>query len=1344
MKGLLILFFFFLSFGIIAQNITFRSLTPENGLSQISVNDLYQDERGFIWIATREGVNCYNGNNIQIYKHEKDNQNSLSSNNVLKLTGNKSGKIYLLCTDGISEWDMETEKFNTIFSTSNVTAIHYNKNLYIGKNNEIHVFRENGERSVELFYELPSKEDAISAIFIDNHEVIWIGTVNNGLYRLDMVKQQLTNVIPSANITSIYMDADNEIWIGSWAHGLFRITGDRIESYTYQTDSKSVSSDFVRNCCQDDQGNIWIGTFMGLDKFDKKNGNFSHYSASSTNGMTHNSVWSMIKDHQGTIWFGTYFGGVNYFNPNFEIYTRYFESKTENSGLSFPVVGKMLEDDDNNLWICTEGGGVNVYNRKSKTFRWYTHNEHINSISHNNVKSIYYDSDEKQMWIGTHLGGLNKLDLRTDRFTHYKTIPNDTTSLPSNIILDIVPYKDELILATDNGVCRFFPRTGKCRQMFKESDKGRAIKSVSDLFIDYYGILWIAATGEGIFSYDLETKELINYKHDPTNPKSISSNTINSITQDHNYNLWISTSGSGLDLYNYETKEFSNFDSKNNGILSDCIYEVCESRYGKLLVITNQGFSQFDYTTKTFYNYNQENGFPLSSINENALYLTNDGEVFLGSVHGMVSFWEKDIRFTKKKYSIVPYHLIVNNQLVKVGDQSGILKTSLHSNPNITLKSEHSSVFSIEFATTNYIPANRDEIMYRLEGFSQDWTNTNDQNIITYTNLNPGKYTLFIKAKNQELSNIPETYLNINILPPFYRTIYAYLLYAIIATVILYFIIKSYNGRIKLQESLKYEQKHTQDVEALNQSKLRFFTNISHEFRTPLTLIIGQIEMLMQMEAFVPKVYNKLLSIYKSSLQMRGLITELLDFRKQEQGHMIIKVSEYNIVDFLHENYLLFLEYANVKKINLKFEKQIDKLMVWYDVKQIQKVLNNLLSNAFKHTRQEDNIIISIARENDIAIIKIKDTGDGIAPENLDKIFNRFYQNADEVSGTGIGLALTKGIIELHHGSISVESKKGEGTTFIIYLKLGRAHFSDDEILPDKETVEQYITDIENILTIEPEILYQEHEIDKNINIPAKGAKILVVEDNPALNDMLVRIFQPFYTVISAFDGIQGFELVKKEMPNLILSDVLMPNMSGVELCKEVKSNIETCHIPVVLLTARTTIENTIEGLQNGADDYITKPFNINLLVSRCNNLVNTRIVLQEKFSQQPQMTPLMLATNKLDKDMIDKVMNIVEINLDNPDFTIDHLADELCIARTSLYTKIKAITGQTPNKFILTIRLKKAAFMLRNNPELRISEISDITGFTSSGYFGKCFKEVYRVTPLVYRSDDARDDASE
>ena len=541
-----------------------------------------------------------------------------------------------------------------------------------------------------------------------------------------------------------------------------------------------------------------------------------------------------------------------------------------------------------------------------------------------------------------------------------------------------------------------------------------------------------------------------------------------------------------------------------------------------------------------------------------------------------------------------------------------------------------------------------------------------------------------------------------------------------------------------MRESLKYEQKHIRDVEALNQSKLRFFTNISHEFRTPLTLIVAQVETLMQLQNFTPAIYNKVLGIYKNSIQLRELITELLDFRKQEQGHMKIKVSPHNIVNFLYENYLLFLEYASAKQISLYFEKETDSLEVWYDQKQMQKVINNLLSNAVKHTKAEDSITLSIKTEGSNAVIRVTDTGSGIDAREVDKIFDRFYQidqmDSTDASktGTGIGLALTKGIVELHHGTIRVESELGKGSSFIVNLQLGNAQFDEEQINKNADSVQQIeIPKPENDALLKAEL--EESAPIKRL----PDAKILIVEDNDSIRDMLAGIFKPFYEVLTAADGAEGLALVRSEMPNIVVSDVVMPNMSGTELCKQIKSDFNTCHIPVVLLTARTAIEQNIEGLRIGADDYITKPFNTNLLISRCNNLVNSRILLQEKFSKQPQAFVQMLATNPMDKEMLDRAMAIIEQHLDNTDFNVNIFAREMGMARTNLFTKLKAVTGQTPNDFILSIRLKKGAVMLRNNPELNITEISDRIGFSSSRYFSKCFKEIYHVSPLAYRKGE-------
>ena len=1345
MRKVILLFLLFLSVTAVrtlGQNITFSHLTTDDGLSQFSVNSLYIDERGIIWAGTREGLNRYNGNDIKSFKLKKNDPNSLFSNTVLRITGNKNGKVYLLCTDGVAEFDMTTQRFRTLLQ-GNVDAIYYNEKLYIGKREEVFVFNEN-TNNFDLYYHLAGKDIALSCLHLDKKKNLWMGTTSNGVYCLSEDKQ-LSQPITKGNIASIYEDSSKELWIGSWEEGLYRIrTNGAIENFRHDPKNpNSICSDFVRSCCEDNLGNLWIGTFHGLNRYDKSTGQFQLYTANDNkpDGLTHSSIWCIVKDEQGTLWLGTYFGGVNYFNPEYEIYTRYKVGDTEKEGLSSPIVGRMTEDKDGNLWICTEGGGVNVYNRKNNTYRWYRHEEGKNSISHNNVKAIYYDRAQEIMWIGTHLGGLNKLDLRTNRFTVYRMKAGDLSTLPSDIVRDIVPYEDKLIIATQNGVCLFHPATGTCEHLFKDTKEGRNISMVASLYIDKDGTLWISATGEGVYSYRFDTGKLTHYAHNPANPNSLSNNNVNNITQDSKGNLWFSTSGSGLDLYRPETNDFENFDKGKNGLASDCIYETQESpTSGKLLLITNEGFSIFDYRNKDFNNYSAENGFPLTAVNENALCVTRDGEIFLGGVQGMISFHEMELNFTPKPYKIILSRLIVNGQEIHVGDETGILQRSLCHTEEITLDADQ-TMFSIEFATSNYIPANKDDIIYKLEGFSNEWTSTRGLHTITYTNLNAGTYKLLIKPEGKDESLCPQVPLIIHVLPPYYKTTLAYFIYFIITGVVLWYSVRAYKSRIKLRESLKYEQKHIQDVEALNQSKLRFFTNISHEFRTPLTLIVAQVETLLQLQNFTPAIYNKILGIYKNSIQLRELITELLDFRKQEQGHMKIKVGPHNIVNFLYENYLLFLEYASAKQINFNFEKGTDELEVWYDQKQMQKVINNLLSNAIKHTEAEDTITLSVKKEEDNVVIRVKDTGSGIDAKEIDKIFDRFYQidpiNSTDAgkSGTGIGLALTKGIVELHHGTIRVESELGKGTSFIVTLRLGNKLFTEEQISRNPDCVRQ-------IEIPKPETdAFLKTELEENAPITRiPDAKMLIVEDNESIREMLTNIFKPFYQILTAANGEEGWQLVRSEMPCIVVSDVVMPKMSGTELCKLIKSDFNTCHIPVVLLTARTAVELNIEGLRIGADDYITKPFHTNLLISRCNNLVNSRILLQEKFSKQPQTAAQMLATNPIDKDILDRAMAIIEQHLDDTEFNVNVFAREMAMARTNLFTKLKAITGQTPNDFILTIRLKKGALMLRNNPELNITEISDKIGFSSSRYFSKCFKDIYHVSPLAYRKGEESD----
>lgn len=1328
-----------------AQPVLFSHLTTDHGLSQCSVNGLYIDEHGAVWIATREGLNRYNGNGIVTYRMEKGNPNSLFCNNVQRITGDGRGKIYLLTAEGIALYDLRLQTFSTLIRGS-FHSIYYDEALFVGTHNAVLRYDSLSHR-FQSYIRIKDCDTDIYSIHRQGN-CMYVGTMGEGLFCFDTRDNTVTHPIPQGKISSIYCDSRNDLWLGSWEDGLFRITPKgTIDNFRHDPDDEcTISSNFVRACCEDNLGQLWIGTMDGLDCYHSQTGIFRHSRTyqNRQDGLTHSSIWCIEKDAQGTMWLGTYFGGVNYFNPEYEIFTRYTFASQPQGGLSYPVVGRMVEDKKGNLWIATEGGGVNYLDRDTKQLRWYKADGGGSSLSHNNIKSLYYDAAQEVLWIGTHIGGLNRLHIRTGSVTTYRMKAGDPYSLPSDIIRDIIPYRAQLVIATQTGVCLFNPANGKCRTLPLATPEGRPLKTVSSIAIDREGVLWIAANGEGVFCYHFDTQQFTNYRHDPERPGSLSNNTVNNILCDSRGTLWFCTSGSGLDRYRPLTDDFENFDQRENGLLNDCVYRAEESTTGnKLLLITNGGFAIFDIGSCQFTNYSQRSGFPLSSINENALCVTRDGEVFLGSTQGMVAFYETQLDFSSKPYDIRPTRLIVNGNEIGVNDDSGILTQALEYTSSITLNADQ-SMFSIEFATSNYVVSNEDEILYKLEGFSPAWSSTLGSHTITYTNLNPGSYRLIIKPAHPNSLCRPTTLL-IRVLPPIYKTWWAMLIYVAVIGLLLWYFFRTYQARVKLRASLKYEQQHLNDIEQLNQSKLRFFTNISHEFRTPLTLIVSQVETLMQMQNYTPVLYNKLLSVYKNSLQLRELITELLDFRKQEQGHMKIKVEPHNLVEFLYENYLLFNAYAESKKIKFRFEKSCDELEVWYDQKQMQKVVNNLLSNAFKHSVADDSITLGLRVEGSLVRFWVEDTGCGIAAGEVEHIFERFYQvdnpgDADGKSGTGIGLALTKGIVELHHGTIGVESRLNEGSRFWVTLPLGNAHFTPEQISHQEAPVCQP--------SPEPTALQLQLMEEMEENSPKKhipDVELLVVEDNDALREMLRETFSPYYHVVTACDGEQAWEKIQEHAPNIVVSDVVMPRLSGIALCRRIKSDHNTCHIPVVLLTARTNIEQNIEGLRMGADDYITKPFHTALLISRCNNLVNSRALMQEKFSQSPQVTPQMLATNQIDKELMDKAIRIIESHLDDSGFNVNLFAREIGIARTNLFAKIKAITGQTPNDFIQTIRLKKGALMLRQNPELNVTEISDKIGFSSSRYFAKCFKEVYHVNPLSYRKgEETADDGVE
>lgn len=645
---------------------------------------------------------------------------------------------------------------------------------------------------------------------------------------------------------------------------------------------------------------------------------------------------------------------------------------------------------------------------------------------------------------------------------------------------------------------------------------------------------------------------------------------------------------------------------------------------------------------------------------------------------------------------------------------------------------------TVEFASFNYNNDRNRLFEYRLEGFDKAWTQTTGTTI-TYTNLPPGEYILRARPLAGKENLDEEVHLNIHVSAPFYATVWAYFFYLLCLLGVMIAFIRFKTRQAALKSSLEFERKEKERIEELNQVKLRFFTNISHEFRTPLTLILGQIEVLMQMDLGTT-IYNRILRIYKNAWHMRNLISELLDFRKQEQGYLKLKVEEQNLVTFTRQIYMCFYEYAQKKEITYRFDNVEETISVWFDSKQLQKVIFNLLSNAFKYTPNKGSIRVEVRMLASQAIVSVCDTGVGIPEEHISKIFERFYQTDNSSSftlGTGIGLALAKGIMNMHHGKIDVESTVGKGTKFTLSLPLGNRHFSDEEMATVESRESVIISEAVPMLPFEQIMDVEEEKTKVQENIKEEDKPIiLLVDDNEELLSMLEDLFLPTYKVYIAHDGREGLEMARQIQPDLIISDVMMPEMSGKELCYKIKTNVELSHISVVLLTAQTSVEYVVEGLMFGADDYVTKPFNVKVLIARCNNLIkNKKRLIAHYAGKTITESPVTEAINERDKELLAKCVNIIKENFENPAFDVTALASELCVGRSKLYMQFKQMTGLTPNEFILKIKLDEAMSLLKNHPELNISEISIRLGFSSPRYFSKSFKAFFGVAPQTVRS---------
>ena len=931
------------------------------------------------------------------------------------------------------------------------------------------------------------------------------------------------------------------------------------------------------------------------------------------------------------------------------------------------------------------------------------------------------------------------LDLKSNKGHTLHNIVGDPTSLPHEIVNDIQEYKDGLALLTQGGVAFMDPVTEKFSPLSNDVNVRKLLNkryAFETFLIDSRQRMWLASVNGGVICVDLPSSKITEYAMDTNNPSSIGRFKVVHIFEDSRGSVFFCTIGSGIYEYQEGEQSFKSYSTSNQCLPSDYCYYICESvEDHRLFILHGKGLSIFNRekgeVENTYHLFNQ------TYSQGSALYLDKNGTLFISGTNGLALFQKQSLYALPSKNLLNFDKLFIFNEEICPNDQSGILTDILAKTSDIYLSYKQNNI-TVEFASFNYNNDRNRLFEYRLEGFDKAWTQTTGTTI-TYTNLPPGEYILRARPLAGKENLDEEVHLNIHVSAPFYATVWAYFFYLLCLLGVMIAFIRFKTRQAALKSSLEFERKEKERIEELNQVKLRFFTNISHEFRTPLTLILGQIEVLMQMDLGTT-IYNRILRIYKNAWHMRNLISELLDFRKQEQGYLKLKVEEQNLVAFTRQIYMCFYEYAQKKEITYRFDNVEETISVWFDSKQLQKVIFNLLSNAFKYTPNKGSIRVEVRMLASQAIVSVCDTGVGIPEEHISKIFERFYQTDNSSSftlGTGIGLALAKGIMNMHHGKIDVESTVGKGTKFTLSLPLGNRHFSDEEMATVESRESVIISEAVPMLPFEQIMDVEEEKTKVQENIKEEDKPIiLLVDDNEELLSMLEDLFLPIYKVYIAHDGREGLEMARQIQPDLIISDVMMPEMSGKELCYKIKTNVKLSHISVVLLTAQTSVEYVVEGLMFGADDYVTKPFNVKVLIARCNNLIkNKKRLIAHYAGKTITESPVTEAINERDKELLAKCVNIIKENFENPAFDVTALASELCVGRSKLYMQFKQMTGLTPNEFILKIKLDEAMSLLKNHPELNISEISIRLGFSSPRYFSKSFKAFFGVAPQTVRS---------
>ncbi|MFC4213087.1 two-component regulator propeller domain-containing protein [Pedobacter lithocola] len=1349
----------------------FKYLTREEGLSSSTVSNVFQDSQGYIWLGTEDGLNRFDGYNVTVYKNEPHNESSLSSNFINYILEDKQHRIWVATSYGLNLYDRYTDSFTRYIhdpkkkgSISNnlvyTLYLDVNGDVWVGTDFGLNKYNEKQNNFITYLRnpnaQRESLEDKINSINEDEFNNLYLGTDGAGVKKFNKKTKSFINQpsnsalskLDGSRVITIKKDNQNHIWLGTNGKGLFVFDPQKNTIKHYQNEqynTKSLSNNVIRSIIFDNQKNAWIGTENGgLNLKLQHSEIFNRFENDLRQPMSFSSKTALclLEDSQGNIWAGTHHGGVNTYSPkitNFKNYTK----GVWNGALAYNDVKAFIETDKGEIWVGSDGGGINVFNSKTSTFtqkRFSTTNK--KTIGSDAILDLMKDKNGT-IWVCTWGGGLNRYDEGKQEFYRFLHDTNDKTTISSNYPYVICEDKTGLFWVGTfyGGLNTFDPKTGKFKRIIYAADGKSKFTGiyVESIHQDNDGNVWFGTLDGGLNCLTANKNSFVHYFN---NTHQDLADVVWAIYTDHKNRLWIGKKG--LFLFDQKRKKFSTF-FKHPYLVNEQIQSIIEDKKGNLWLGTTNGIIAFNPDTKYIKRYTRADGLQGLEYGQNAAFMSSKGELYFGGFEGFNTFYPDSIKSFDYSYPIYITDLSIFNKSINSGKDKTTIAKYIKDNKSVVLSYDQ-SVISFDYAALNYVSPKKTNYAYKLEGFDKTWNYVGDLRRATYTNLDPGKYTFYVKASSPKgIWNTKPAFVNIVITPPFYLTWWfktlGFILISVSIFVILYF---------KRRQELRVI--HEENKEKLHQVQLQFFTNISHEFRTPLTLIMGTLEQVFKMNEdslFIRHFHT----INRNANRLLQLISELMDFRKAESGALKLRVMPGNFSAFMREIADDFKDQAILHDIDFKLDQEKEFSKLWYDRQVLEKTILNILNNAFKYTPDKGKIHIqlttnikdfipnyeaNVKMENtyvgrDYLYLIISDSGMGISKNSLQHLFEPYFRVSAIHVGTGIGLAFVKSLIFLHKGSIHVYSEINKGTQIVISIPCNEKDYNIDELWTYQNN--DIGVQIESIhLKPNLEHLYKFTQQVEPLKAANKTKScILFVDDNDELRDFFRGVLEKDYYVIVAKDGNEGIKKAKEASPALIISDVMMPVMDGIEFCRFIKDDFETRHIPFILLTAKDALESRLQGVKSGADYYFSKPVSTELLLETIKNQFNQQQKIKERYLKDYQVEVRDLVHSAKDKDFMDQLLSIIEEKLEESELNIDYVSKKIGVSKSKLYKKIKDITGQSSNEFIRTIRLKKSMEIMTNE-DVSITEVMYRVGISSHSYFTTAFKKEFGMTPSKFQ----------